>query len=202
MSNVVAIIPARGNSQRIPLKNIKIFHGKPIIAYPINTAIESKLFDRVIVSTDNQLIAAVAQQCGAEVIMRSEEMSKNEVGTQTVMAHVLKDIECEYACCIYPCAPMIHVDDLIQGRLALAHYDVGGGYKFDSGIVYAMSVNRNQDDCGNWYWGHSWAFIEGRPLDGSVVKVIIPNNRGIDINTMEDWERAEKMFAELHGITA
>ena len=189
MSNVVAIIPARGNSQRIPLKNIRLFHGKPIIAYSISAAIESKLFDRVIVSTDNQLIAAVAQQYGAEVIMRSDEMSQNEVGTQEVMAHVLKDIECEYACCLYPCAPMLASNSL---NLALQYLKFGT-------VLYVVPVATWLRDPGQFYFGRRDAFINNWPLRIAQLMPIDPATE-CDINTMADWERAEKMFAELHGI--
>lgn len=183
MIKAVAVIPARGGSQRIPMKNIKMFHGKPIIAYSINAAIESKLFDRVIVSTDNQMIAAVAQQHGAEVIMRSEEMSLNDVGTQAVMAHVLKDIECEYACGIYPTCPMLTANDLGLTFMHWVHSGKPFGY-LD----------------GQLYWGFRKFFLDAVPLE--MGEHFMQKERFIDINTHADWERSEQMFAKIHGIAA
>lgn len=190
--NCVCIIPARGGSTRIPMKNIKMFHGKPIIAYSINAAIESGIFDRVIVSTDNQLIAAVAMQYGAEVIIRSEEMSRNEVGTQTVAASVLRQIELPdgVACVIYPTAPLMTVDDLIRGREALNHPDT----------TFAFSVCEDPlSDAGQWYWGYVWAFLLPMPLISPESSMVpIPKNRVCDINLPEDFIRAEKMYASLY----
>ena len=186
----VAIIPARGGSTRIPMKNIKPFFGKPIIAYSINAAIYSKLFDRVIVSTDSEEIAKVARQYGAEVIMRSEEMSRDEVGTQEVMAHVLKDIECDSACCIYPCAPMISDIDLHCALAELECY---------SNADYVVPVATWLRDPGMFYFGTRDAFISGQPLTTAQL-MPIDLGRECDINTMEDWSRAEQMYAELHGV--
>ena len=117
----IAIIPARGGSKRIPKKNIKNFLGKPIIAYSINTAIESNLFDRIVVSTDSREIAKVAEQYGAEVpFIRPKEYSDDFIGTHEVIGHAVKWLEhkkeiIDYTCCIYPTAPLINTDDLIKG---------------------------------------------------------------------------------------
>lgn len=188
----VCIIPARGNSQRIPLKNIKMFHGKPIIAYSIAAAKESGIFDRVIVSTDNQLIAAVAQQYGAEVIMRSEEMSRNEVGTQAVMSYALSGIECEYACCLYPCAPMVSPKDLIRAYRLLRE---------DEDAPYIVPVATWLCDPGMFYFGRSDYFVAELPLNADGTKLMhLDDARECDINTPDDWTRAEQMYTELQGI--
>ncbi len=111
--DTLAIITARGGSKRIPRKNIKDFLGKPIITYSIKTAIESKIFDTIMVSTDDEEIADIAKQYGAEVpFMRSEKNANDFVGTTGVLIEVLNkyiDLENEfdYACCIYPTAPFI-----------------------------------------------------------------------------------------------
>jgi pseudaminic acid cytidylyltransferase len=109
----IAIIPARGGSKRIPRKNIKIFLGKPIIYYSIKAAFESKLFDKIIVSTDDQEIALISKKNGAEVpFLRSSENSNDYSGTGEVLYEVLEKLEqmeeiYEVACCIYPTAPLI-----------------------------------------------------------------------------------------------
>ena len=90
----IAIIPARGGSQRIPLKNIRKFLGKPIISYSIAAAINSNLFDRVIVSTDNNVIAEIANECGAETpFIRPEGLSDDFTGTHDVIGHAVKLLE-------------------------------------------------------------------------------------------------------------
>ena len=111
--NCVAIIPARGGSTRIPRKNIRDFHGKPIIAYAIETAMESGLFDKIFVSTEDIEIMKVAEKYGAEVQPRPVELCEDHIGTQKVMQYAMKCMPyCGYACCLYPCSPLITVHDL------------------------------------------------------------------------------------------
>jgi len=118
----IAIIPARGGSKRIPQKNIKDFLGKPIIAYAIQMAIESKLFDTVIVSTDDEEIKKVALACGAEVpFMRSAENANDFATTFDVLQEVLENYRklgqlFDHACCIYPCAPLLEVASLKKAK--------------------------------------------------------------------------------------
>lgn len=117
----IAIIPARGGSKRIPRKNIRDFCGKPIIAYSIEAAIKSKLFDHVIVSTDDCEIAAVAKEYGAEVpFMRPDELSDDYTGTTDVIIHAINALqqsgmEIGYVCCLYPTAPFLQKKFIVQG---------------------------------------------------------------------------------------
>ena len=117
----VAVIPARGGSQRIPRKNIRLLDGKPLIAYSIETAIESGLFDRIIVSTDDEEIADVARQFRAETpFMRPANLADHMTGTTPVMQHALSYLIEEgrtpdQACLIYATCPMLTPDDLQQG---------------------------------------------------------------------------------------
>ncbi|MUH96833.1 pseudaminic acid cytidylyltransferase [Aliivibrio fischeri] len=114
----VAIIPARGGSKRIPRKNIKDFNGKPIIAYSIEAALSSGCFDKVIVSTDDQEIADVAKQFGAEVpFIRPDNVSDDYATTADVLLHAInwyesQSLSIEYLCCIYATAPFIDVNDI------------------------------------------------------------------------------------------
>ena len=116
----VAVIPARGGSKRIPHKNIKEFCGKPIIAYSIETAITSKLFDKVIVSTDDKEIAETAKYYGAEVpFVRLASLSDDYTSIGDVMAHAVEWLqqnveEISAVCLIYATAPLIQKDDLIK----------------------------------------------------------------------------------------
>lgn len=125
----LAIIPARGGSKRIPRKNIKHFLGKPIIAYSIQAAIESGLFDEVMVSTDDVEIAEIAKQYGASIpFFRSQEKSNDFATTFDVMEEVVLEYQTygkqfEYICCIYPCAPFCNKEDLIQAYELLTRMD-------------------------------------------------------------------------------
>lgn len=192
MSNI-AIIPARGGSTRIPLKNCMDFHGKPIIQYSILTAQQSGLFDVIVVSTDHPKIAEAAHQVGAVVMWRPANLCQNEVGTQQVTAHVLEMFEGrqpDLACCIYPTAPLMTDTDLRAGRAALEEWP---------DHEYAMSVGDNPlQDAGQWYWGRPRAFMNKKPLIGArTIMVRIPENRVCDINTAEDWARASDMYSLL-----
>ena len=118
----VALIPARGGSKRIPQKNIKFFCGKPIIAYSIETAFASKLFDKVIVSTDDKEIAETAKNYGAEVpFIRPAKLSDDYTGTNAVIAHGIKWImeqgwKLSAVCCIYATAPFIQKNDITKAH--------------------------------------------------------------------------------------
>lgn len=122
----IAIIPARGGSKRIPKKNIKLFLGKPIIAYSIEAAIKSGCFDKVIVSTDDEEIARVAKTFGAEVpFIRPKNIADDITGTNEVVAHALKalDMHVSYACCIYATAPLVSVDSIKKGEKFIVNND-------------------------------------------------------------------------------
>ena len=185
-TNCICVIPARGGSTRIPLKNIRMFHGKPILAYSIQTAIDAQIFDRIIVSTDDVMIAQVAKLYGAEVIMRNSAMSQNEIGTQEVMKDVLKDIECLYACCLYPCAPMLSPKTLRLARSMVVSYP------------YIVPVATWLQDPGQFYFGKRTMFTNGVSLLGNTQFIRIPKETECDINTQEDWKLAEEMYVLLH----
>ena len=190
----LAIITARGGSKRIPKKNIKEFCGKPIIAYSIEAALESGLFDEVMVSTDSEEIAEVARKYGAKVpFMRSEKTSDDFATTKDVLLEVFnKYIELGYrlktACCIYPTAPFITVNSLKEGKKLLEKagiYMVNPIVKFsfppqrgviinENGILQAISMEnrfvRSQDlqdvyhDCGQFYWYDVDKFMENQGI--------------------------------------
>lgn len=197
----IAIIPARGGSQRIPGKNIKDFHGRPIIAYSIATARLSGLFTRVFVSTDSNEIAEVAEACGAEILLRPRPMARDEVGTQAVMQdHLLNDLVLPgltHACCIYATAPLMCVADLRAGYQAIQP-SAGGGF------AYALSVNVEPlFDAGQFYWGWANAFRTGAPLISYYTRMVpVAAERVCDINTVDDWHRAERMYEELNKEAA
>ena len=192
----IAIIPARGGSTRIPRKNIKLFHGNPIISYSICAADDSDLFERVIVSTEDHDIAEVATRYGAEVSWRDPHYAQNEIGTQAVARHVLEAEGEEYgiACVIYPTAPLMRLEDLHKGY--------GIMVTEPAMVRFAYSVGPDQvTDAGQFYWGRVQAFLDNEPLNmpaQRVRKIPVPAEHFCDINTPEDWERAETMYTRLH----
>lgn len=182
----IAIIPARGGSTRIPGKNWKEFHGRPIIEYSIETAQKSFLFDQIVVSTYHQKIANVAMGMGAMVVWRPGYLEEDHIGTQVVASETLKQFKDwpQYACCIYPTAPLMETADLHKGFALLRNNE--GLHDF------AMSVGTEPlRDAGQWYWGTAQAFRDNRPLiSPRTVMVPIPESRVCDINTPEDWQCA------------
>ena len=190
----VAIIPARGGSKRIPRKNVKEFHGKPIIAYSIEAAKQSGCFDRIIVSTDDEEIAEVARAYGAEVpFLRPAEISDDHATTMDVIQNALLWFEersqyVTYACCIYATAPFISSEAINRGLSALVEgrFDYAfSATSFAFPIQRALKINhdgstkmfmpehlntRSQDleeayhDAGQFYWGKSTAFLDKKPM--------------------------------------
>jgi pseudaminic acid cytidylyltransferase len=217
----IAIIPARGGSKRIPRKNIKVFGGKPMIAYAITAAKNSGLFDHVLVSTDDTEIAAIANELGAETpFVRPAELANDFTATVPVVAHAIQACEAlgwsfDNVCCIYPGVPLIEVEDL-QG--AFKHIEACGvDYcfpvtEFPSAIQRALKQNsdgvmqpfypefelaRSQDlepayyDAGQFYWGKKNAWLSNPRIHSNGAGYVIPSWRVVDIDTPADWDRAE-----------
>ena len=224
--NNIAIIPARSGSKRITKKNIKLFNGRPIISYAISAAIECKLFDRVIVSTDSEEIALISKEYGAEApFIRPKELADDYTGTVPVMKHAIETCEelgwkITLACCIYPCVPLIKIEDLknvysflIENngdysypvtefnspvQRALRQDNSGQMSMLDSSNQFTRSQNLEKAyyDVGQFYWGKKDAWInESDVLNG--YGYVIPNWRVVDIDTPEDWIRAELISKSL-----
>jgi pseudaminic acid cytidylyltransferase len=221
----LAIIPARGGSKRIPGKNIKLFCGKPLIAYSIEVAQRCQTFDKIIVSTDSEEVAEVAKAYGAEVpFSRPVALSDDYVGTGPVVRHAIqtcieRDFKPQFCCCIYATAPMLQAAYLKQGYEQLrAAPDKNFAFSVTSfafpiqrairlkegGVEPIQAENiskRSQDleeayhDAGQFYWGHCQAFLEGKPtFSTSSIPIILPRYLVQDIDTPEDWQRAELMY--------
>lgn len=221
----VAIIPARGGSKRIPRKNIREFAGRPMMAWPITAALESALFDQVIVSTDDEEIAEVASRCGAVVpFRRPDALADDHTATGAVINHAIEWLNAagmppEHVCCLYATAPFVTAEWLRKGWERLR----------DSGKEFAFSVAsfpfpiqrairllpgggvapfqpecvpvRSQDlepafhDAGQFYWGQAAAFLAGKPMFAEHAEaLLLPRWMVQDIDTEEDWERAERLF--------
>lgn len=223
----VAIIPARGGSKRIPRKNIKEFCGKPMIAWSIEAARKSGVFDRLIVSTDDEEIATVAREYGAEVpFMRPENISDDFATTVDVIHHaiteLIKSANIKNVCCIYATAPFIQREDLREALSKLHMYEcdyVFSATSFPFPIQRAVRINsggfvemfnpqhektRSQDlepafhDAGQFYWGKPEAFLARKGFFTSrSVLQLLPRERVQDIDTQADWDMAENLFKLL-----
>jgi len=187
--DAIAIIPARGGSVRIPRKNIKRFHGKPIIAYSIATARKAGI-SRIIVSTDDADIAAWAKWYRCEVHQRCHDDGSR--GTQDVVREALEwlNTRMPHTVCIYPTAPLMLPSDLQGGFDMLMSAPPA---------PFVYSVCPFHEDAGQWYWGYTDAFLSGTPLE-QAKRYMLPIERVCDINTPDDWEFAEKLYANMKGI--
>lgn len=186
----ICIIPARSGSQRIPHKNRKLFHGKPIILYSIETAQKSGLFDEIIVSTDDPDIFEIAMAHGATGYMRPEHLAVDEIGTQAVAKDVLEQVDTEYACVLYATSPLLSVERLEFGYVVAS--------SLDDSLSYAYSCDRDGNDAGCFYFGKTKSFVDDVPLAGNSVCIALPPERVCDINVMADWHQAEAMFEVLY----
>ncbi len=219
----IAVIPARGGSKRIPRKNIRPFGGKPMMAYAIEAARASGLFEHVVVSTDDEQIASVAQACGATVpFMRPAELSDDQTVTVPVIAHaaqwfVDQGQAPQAVCCIYPCVPLLRAEDLRGAYALFMQRDAAYVYpvvafhsspwrgmtKPDDGpmkFVYPeYELSRTQDlprcfyDAGQFYWGKTGSWTSGLRMHSNGHGYEMPAHRVVDVDTPDDWQRAEMM---------
>ena len=225
MKKIIAIITARGGSKRIPRKNIKDFFGQPMIKYAIDAALESKIFDTVMVSTDDEEIAQVARKYGADIpFMRSEKTSNDFASTMDVLLEVIyqyKKINIEYdtLCCIYPCVPFLKEDTLIDAYNLFIKNNTDAlmpVVRFSYPIQRALRINndslleyvhpeyiesRSQDlepmyhDVGMFY------FYKVSALNNpyKTIKYFEMKEAEIqDIDTEEDWHYAELKYRMIY----
>lgn len=220
----VAIITARGGSKRIPKKNIKPFCGKPIIAYSIEAALESGIFDEVMVSTDSEEIAQVAKRYGASVpFMRSEATSNDWAVTADVLREVITNYiaqgkKFDSFCCIYPTAPFITAEKLRNAEQLLEHEKADSlmpvvmfsfppqrglvirdkriGYKYPE-----FETSRSQDlepmyhDCGQFYFCKTEALLRYHTMvTPDTVPMLVSEEEVQDIDSPSDWKIAEMKY--------
>jgi N-acylneuraminate cytidylyltransferase len=220
MNNTIAIITARGGSKRIPRKNIKEFFGQPMIKYAIDAALESKIFDTVMVSTDDEEIAQIAKQYGADVpFMRSEATSNDFATTLDVLLEVVSQykknsVEFDSLCCIYPCVPFLTGDTLVKAYNVFIKNNVDAlmpVVRFSYPIQRALRINndglleyahleyvntRSQDlepmyhDVGMFYFYRVNSLSKIRRIKHFEMKEYEIQ----DIDTEEDWHYAETKY--------
>lgn len=225
----IAIIPARGGSKRIPRKNAKPFFGVPMIARTIATAMGSGLFDQVVVSTDDAEIAEIARQAGAHIpFMRPLDLADDLTPTVPVIAHAVQACDAigwsvSHACCIYPCVPLLAVGDMAAALDLLLATDSDFVYpvtdyahpiqramrRSDTGKMSLYSpqfeMTRTQDleksfhDAGQFYWGKASAWLERKKMHTAGIGMPIPHWRVVDIDSEDDWRRAELIFKALQA---
>jgi len=224
----VALIPARGGSKRIPKKNIKMFAGKPMIGWTIQSALESRIFNRVVVSTDSYEIGRVAEEFGAEMpFERPAKLSDDVAGTREVILHAIEELSLsddDIVACLYATAPFMEASKLIEASEVIRQdpeafvYSVG---RFSYPIQRAVRIRedgksemiwpennlkRSQDleetyhDAGQFYMGSvsSWK-TRVNTFDGGR-PVVLNSERVQDIDNAEDWVKAENMMKAL-GIS-
>lgn len=226
----VAVVPARGGSKRIPRKNVRPFHGRPMIAWPLDAALRSGLFDRVIVSTDDDEVAACSRAAGAEVpFARPAELATDHTPTADVIAHAIDWLRASgedpsAVCCLYATAPFVLPEDLAEGLRLLESGDWDYAFSatdYPSPVFRAFLedpaggvrmlhpehfASRSQDlpevlhDAAQFYWGRPAAWCERRVVFSERSQVVrIPRWRVQDIDTPDDWKRAELLAPALLG---
>ena len=230
MTKAIAIIPARGGSKRIPRKNIKDFFGKPLIVYSIEAALKSNLFEKVIVSTDDEEIANIATKYGATVpFIRPKELSDDFTGTGAVVEHTINYLKeqgeyYDFICTIYATAPLLQEKYLIEGFEKLKNSNAKNAFSCTSmpfPIQRTFKITqdercemfwpenfcrRSQDleeayqDAGQFYWTNLNVESNDIMFGKDSIPIILPRYLVHDIDTLEDWERAEFMYEALFKI--
>jgi len=223
----LAIIPARGGSKRIPRKNIKNFFGKPVIGYTIEILIQSNFFDNIIVTTDDEEIANIAREFGADVPwIRSCELSNDTTTTDAVIRHALAEAsmiygEFNFGCCVYPVNPLLSIEMLQNGLSQLQIHNAATAFpvvRFEFPIQQALLLNNgrphfrspeaasinSQDlpvhyhDAGMFYWFDISKYRNNPFLfSDDSIAFEVDQLQCQDINTAQDWELAELKFSRL-----
>ena len=222
--NIVAIIPARGGSKRIKEKNIKKFKGDPAISSTIKKLKKSKIFSRILVSTDSSKIMKISKKAGADIpFVRPKNLSDDYVSGFPVIAHCIKflnykNYKFNYVCCVYPVNPFLRISDLKKGLIKIKKRKTGLVFSavkyqfpfFRSFIVSKKKIKmifkkyykkRSQDlkqifcDAGQFYWGSKNTWLKEKMLFSKNSDIItIPKWRYHDIDTLDDWKKAEKII--------
>jgi len=230
MRRVLAIIPARGGSKRIPKKNIRPFLGKPIIGYSIEAALKTKIFEEIMVSTDNEEVARISKSFGADIpFLRSRTKSDDSATLSDVIEEVLtkykrRGLSFESLCCILPTTPFITPKQLIDGYELLKknHADAAVPVvQFSYPIHRALAIEKKRlkllypenmqtnsqelaktyHDSGQFYWIKTESFLKQKKIFmENTLPIVIPESETHDIDTEKDWKTAELKYKILRSI--
>lgn len=222
-----AVIPARGGSKRIPRKNVRPFFGKPMLAWSIELAKSAKIFNKVVVSSDDESILAIAKEHGCDIcVKRPVEISDDTTPTAPVISHAISmlgelDLSFQKVCCLYPCAPFTTSKDITDALDLMNQKDSEFAYpvaSFPHPVQRAMIKSANGKmsflepkneltpsqqfvetffDVGQFYWGKSSAWIAGRKMHTDGIGITVPFWRFVDIDNLNDWRQAEIYFDYL-----
>jgi len=223
---IFAIIPARGGSQRIKKKNIKKFYLKPILYWTIKALKKSKLFSKIVLTTDDNQIKKTAEQLGFDyIISRPSNLADNNTPTKPVIEHAIralkKKFKIKYACCVYPCNPFLNSIDLkksfkvlkknknnfvfpiteythpIQRALKLAKKNKLIFFTKKYELTRTQDLVKSYHDAGQFYWGSASNWLSKKKMHSNGIGLPIPKWRVVDIDNLQDWKRAELLFKVL-----
>ena len=221
----VGILLAKESSTRLENKNFKNFNGKPMIAWAIETAKKSKVFDKIIIATDSDKIIKKLKRYNLDFIKRPKELSKEEYGIDEVMKYCLSTAyeKVDYACCLFPCAPLLSHTDIVKGFskiktneykyvFAASNYShpieksfkiIKGEIKMNfskkNSQISSKFFPKNYHDNGYFYWAraNTWKnnFFK---YDSKSSFIEIPNWRAQDLDTKDDWKKVNLIFKSLN----
>jgi pseudaminic acid cytidylyltransferase len=223
---IFAIIPARGGSQRIKKKNIKKFYSKPILYWTIKVLRQSRLFSKIVLSTDDNQIKKIGEQLGFDyIISRPANLSNNYTPTKSVIEHAINFLKTKfkikYVCCVYPCNPFLDFLDLkksftilkknkkkfifpiteyvhpIQRALKLIKKNELIFFKKKHELSRTQDLVKSYHDVGQFYWGTVTNWLSKKKLHSNGIGLPIPKWRVADIDNLHDWKRAELLFKVL-----
>lgn len=223
----IAVIPARGGSKRIPRKNIRPFAGRPMLSYAVAAADGTGLFDCIAVSSEDDEILDLAAKLGARALPRPAKLADDFTPTVPVVAHAICALEpdigkADLVCCIYPAVPFLRSLDIRDALSILPRNSTSYAFpvvRFPSAVQRALRLDdqrrvspffpdatdkRSQDleeayyDAGQFYWGSRECWLGGLGIHSNGLGLVVPEWRTIDIDTPDDWRRAELMYKVLN----
>ena len=222
---IVGIIPAKSVSDRLKNKNFKKFNGKPMIAWTIETALKSKLFDKIIVSTDDVKVKKILKKYKIEIIIRPKKLNKEKYGIIEIINYNLEKIRYKVSaiCCLFPCAPLMQAQDIKRGykklilnkckfvfAASIFSHPVEKSFKlknnkikmiFNEKFVEKSSkfLSKTYHDVGYFYWGKTNTWRKNKWSYNSKVSFIeIPHWRAQDLDTLDDWKKTDLIFKSLN----
>jgi N-acylneuraminate cytidylyltransferase len=195
--HVIAYIPARAGSKRIPNKNVRNFMGKPLFLWATEAAVQSELFDKVIVSTDSPDILLQSWQYGFYFEYRDPALCTDHVQLDAVLR--ARALTSDEDICLVYCNPFIRVEDLIDGYKRFIAADYVHVTAMTPVLYPDLDLaHPSWEDAGQFSFGRNWAWrAGGREYGSDCGKIVVPSSRNVDINTPSDWESAERLFARL-----